>query len=43
MIYLETFFAVLVRFSHQICFNTYKSCFITGFFKMKKSGGETDV
>jgi hypothetical protein len=43
MKYLKKFFKQLVRFSPQICFNTYRSCFITGFFKMKKSGGETDV
>ena len=32
---LKNFFKHLVRFSHQICFNTYKSCFIPGFFNMK--------
>lgn len=32
-----------VRFGFQICLNNYRSCFTTGFFKMKKSGGEADV
>ena len=43
MIVFKRIFEHLVRFALKICFNTYRFCFTTGFFKMKKSGGETDA
>lgn len=43
MIVFKKIFKYLVRSALKIYFNTYGFCFTTGFFKMKKSGGETDV